>query len=742
MSEQCRRHPGLRLTAALVIFSMTTGGWAQEMSNQVKPAAPPQGGVAIQHFVFLIKENHSFDNYFGQFPGARGATKGKLADGQVVTLGPMPDMTSHGFGHTGENALTAMDNGKMDGFDLVDEGNENGDLLAYREFDSTGIPNYWYYAQHFTLADQMFSSLHGPSYPNHLYTVAATSNGVVDLPEDPLQPMHHSGSSGCDATPTTSVRTLDPQGNIDAAFPCFDFPTLADELETAGVSWKYYAPAEGQQGYVFSVLDSINHIRNSSLWTEHVVSDTQFEVDALAGNLPAVSWVVTGLADEHPPNATCYGENWSVQQINAVMQGADWASTAIILIWDDFGGLYDHYPPPQVDGFGLGPRVPMIVISPYSLPAHISHTQYEFSSILKTIEQRFSLPPLTQRDLDAKDIWDVFNFNQSPNPPQVLQPRNCPLASTNYVEFGSQGVGTSSPVQGIPLVNYSSTPITISSIVTSGDFSQTNRCPKVLKPGYMCRLSAVFKPSDLGARSGNVTITDSDPTSPQVISLNGIGSQVNLNLPYPGVDFKTVTFGSTKMVPVIMTNVSTTPVTISGVNFAGFAAQDFSQTNSCNGTIPAGGSCQWNISFKPTPQNFTFAGYEHANFVISDSAPGSPHNMRLTGIGTALALAPYYLINFGNQAVGTTSAPVSVTVKNTWTGAITVGSIITIGDYTIQANTCGTSIAAGVACKVSVTFTPQKIGVDNGVLDFNDNDTASPQQVVLEGTGTSASASR
>ncbi len=726
------------LVVAFVSLSAASGR-AQDESKFVTSEAPPPGAAAIQHFVFIIKENHSFDNYFGQFPGALGTTKGKLADGTVVTLQPMPDVSSHGLGHTTRNTLTGIDNGKMDGFDLLDEGNTNGDLLSYRQFSSTDIPNYWYYAQHFTLSDQMFTSYHGPSLPNHLYTVGATSNGVLDLPIDLLAPENNAPSSGCDATPSTTVRTLDADGNLDAAFPCFDFQTLADELQSAGISWKYYAPGKGEAGYVFSVLDAVNHIRNSDLWAEDVVPDAQFAEDALAGNLPAVSWVVTGKADEHPPNSTCVGENWSIQQINSVMQGPDWDSTAIILVWDDFGGFYDHYPPPQVDGFGFGPRVPMIVISPYSAAGKVIHTQFEFSSILKTIESRFGLSPLTQRDTAAKTVWGMFNFNQNPIPPQILTQRSCPFASTNFAQFGSQGVGTSSPVQKIPLANQGTVAIAISSIVASGDYSQTNNCPKSLRPGYNCSVNVVFTPTALGKRSGTVTVTDSFAGSPQVIELSGVGSQVNLNHVYPGIQFNTVTFGSKRTVPVVMTNVSSTPVTVSSVGFVGLAAQDFSETSNCNSTIPPGGNCQWNITYTPTPQSFEFNGYEFVNFVIKDSALGSPHDTRLTGIGTALAISPSSnVLNFGNQAVGTTSSPQSVTVKNTWNEAIAVGGVTTVGDYAIANNTCGSSIAPGSSCVLSVTFTPQTTGTDNGIMNLNDNDTASPQQFTLTGTGIDA----
>ncbi len=118
-------------------------------------------------------------------------------------------------------------------------------------------------------------------------------------------------------------------------------------------------------------------------------------VDALNGDLPSVSWIVTGEGkSEHPPASTCIGENWTVEQLNALMQGPLWSSTALFLTWDDFGGFYDHVPPPEVDRFGFGPRVPLLIISPYARHGHISHAVYEFSSLLKFVERRFGLAPL------------------------------------------------------------------------------------------------------------------------------------------------------------------------------------------------------------------------------------------------------------------------------------------------------------------------------------------------------------
>src|SRR5262249_43641944 len=369
----------------------------------------------IQHIVFIVKENRTFDNYFGKFPGAEGTTTGTIHTGQVIPLTQAPDRQPHDIGHSFQNAVTAINGGAMDSFDLIPTGS---DLSGYSQFDEEDIPNYFAYARYFTLADHMFSSLTGPSFPNHLYTVGAQSGGAINNPSS-------GGVWGCDSPPGATVQVMDDQGTITRVFPCFDFKTLADSLEEAGVSWRYHAPGQGQSGYIWSALDAIDHIRNTPLWQEHVVPPSQFIPDALSGNLPAVSWIVIGSGlSEHPPASVCAGENWTVDQLNAVMQGPDWGSTAVFLTWDDFGGFYDHVPPPSVDRFGFGPRVPLIIISPYAKPEHISHTVYEFSSLLKFAELRFRLAPLTERDALANNLLDSFNFRQDPLPPLILERRS------------------------------------------------------------------------------------------------------------------------------------------------------------------------------------------------------------------------------------------------------------------------------------------------------------------------------
>src|SRR5277367_86281 len=353
-----------------VLSMLCSGLLAVPMIAQNGPATgeTPLGGNPaarkIQHIVFIIKENRSFDHYFGSFPGAYGTKTGLTSIGTTIPVPHAPDQMPYDLGHGAGDAVIAMDGGLMDRFDVITGGNVNGQFLSFSQLYESDIPNYYNYAKNFVLADQAFSSMHGPSFPNHLYTVGAQSDGVINNPTNTTI----QSSWGCDAADTIQVQALDDVGNINIVPPCFDFQTLADSLQNKGLSWSYYAPSTGQIGYIWSTLDAINHIRNSPLWAAHVFPESQFAADIKAGNMPVFSWIVTGTESEHPPRSSCGGENWTVNQINAVMQSQYWDSTAIFVIWDDFGGFYDHYPPPQPppDIYGYGPRVPLLIISPYA----------------------------------------------------------------------------------------------------------------------------------------------------------------------------------------------------------------------------------------------------------------------------------------------------------------------------------------------------------------------------------------
>jgi phospholipase C len=708
---------------------LTAGqGFAQTGANH------PADISAIKHFVFIVKENRTFDHYFGTFPGAEGATSGQLSTGEIIPLSRAPDATPRDIGHGWVQSLLGTNFNRMDKFDLIELNKTqactlNGDYLCYSQLLEPDIPNYFAYARTFVLADHAFSSMQSDSFPNHLYTVAAQSGGAI------ANPGYAPGIWGCDTPPNITVLVQDAQGHLSNQYPCFDFPTLADSLESAGMSWKYYAPGYGKKGYVWSALDAINHIRNTPLWTSHVVDTEQFIVDALSGNLPAVSWVVPDNNDsEHPPKSSCAGENWTVNQVNAVMQGPDWDSTAIVITWDDFGGMYDHVAPPQVDQYGLGLRVPMMIISPFAKPGYISHTTYEFASFLKLVEERFGLLPLGDRDAAANDMLDSFDFSQQPLPPLVLSTRHCPVVSASQYNFPPQRVGTTSPPQIISLSNLGNTPLTMSSFKMAGDFSEAHSCPRSIPPAGFCRVNVSFSPKSTGLRTGTMTVTDSDPTSPQVVSLSGIGTSVTLS---PALlNFNTRLVGRTgASKTATLTNQGTTDVAISSI----LASGDYTQTNTCGSSLAAGASCTLTVQFIPTT-----TGTRFGTITINDSDGGTPHVLKLTAVGTYLAVSQTQL-NFGSLKMGATSAPLTVGLTNKGTGAVTISNILIqniqfhkVFDY-VQSNNCGGSLAPGTSCTFTVTFAPLATGSRPAILLIGNSEiTTSPQQVALSGVGLAA----
>ncbi len=415
---------GLAVVVALGCSGLAVNRAVSAMGHvqQGRPAGAvlAQARQKLRHVVFVLLENHSFDNIFGRFPGADGARQAKVAGGAPIPLPTAPAFSWHDMGHERGDTLAAIDGGKMDGFERVAQGDLNGDRQPYQQYTQATIPNFWRYAQHFTLADHAFAPVASGTFPNHLYSVAAQSGGVV------TNPQNWTHGWGCDSGTRAFTLRQESNGKIVGAGTCFSFPTLADTMQRAGVSWAYYAAQPPDTGYIWSTLDSFPSIRETKLWTTNVKNEQQFERDARAGRLPAFSWVTpTYRTSSHPPFPICDAESWFVRKMNALMQGPDWSSTAVVLVWDDFGGYYDHVAPPVVDRYGLGIRVPMLIISPYAKRGYISHTTYSFESVLKTFEEIEGLRPLTARDRNAHDLLDSFDFTQAPAPPLILSPRAC-----------------------------------------------------------------------------------------------------------------------------------------------------------------------------------------------------------------------------------------------------------------------------------------------------------------------------
>ena len=379
------------------------------------PPAPTR--FPIKHVVFLIKENRSFDNLFGRFPGANGATVG-MHHGAPRPLIRGIDRLQGDLPHCYSCAIAAWNEGAMDDFEQGLYGE-----WAYSRLGKEQLPNYWRWAKEYVLFDRFFASAHGPSFPNHLYTIAAQSGGAVD---NPLRNGVASYSWGCDLPEKAVVQVIDSEGDVEFVPPCFDFLTEGDLLRRAGIPWAYYAAEEDQRGHIWSAYSSIRRYReHPERWQRHMFPVDRVVQDIEAGRLPAVTWITPRFElSEHPEYSFCHGENWSTEVINAIMNSPMWEDTAIFLTWDDYGGFYDHVPPPQVDGFGFGIRVPMIVLSPYARRGAVSHELGEFSSVLRFIEDNWALGRLTHRDRRATPMLSAFDFSQPPRPPVPLPVRD------------------------------------------------------------------------------------------------------------------------------------------------------------------------------------------------------------------------------------------------------------------------------------------------------------------------------
>jgi phospholipase C len=420
-----RRLIAVLLVLGICLLGITSASLGPPLGRaQALPTAASCGGRTgcglIQHIVFIVKENRSFDSMFGRFPGARGTTTFVDSDGKSHPLAHQPRRLSTDIQHNFASALTAMDGGKMDGFAQIQGALQHGVDMADSQYDRTDIPKYWSYARRFTLADGFFSSILGNSFANHLFTVAAGGGDVISNPAGP--------NWGCDTTQQTTVERLDVTGTAHTVKPCFDFPTETDLLDAAGIPWRYYAPDQSQGGYIWSSLDAIRHVRFGPEWSTNVVNYGQFAGDAAAGQLPGVSWLVQPAPiSDHPPHNICWGENWTVAQINAVMSDpAEWAHTAIIVVWDDFGGFYDHVTPPKGPNphIQYGPRVPALIISPYARRGFIDHHFYTFSSLLKFVQHILNLPALPGMDPKPGNLTHAFDFKQAPAPPLTLTERS------------------------------------------------------------------------------------------------------------------------------------------------------------------------------------------------------------------------------------------------------------------------------------------------------------------------------
>ena len=429
--------------------------------TRIDPAA---GIFNIDHLIFVVQENRSFDHYFGTFPGADGLANDQ---GTIDVCVPDPharrcqrpyhDLNTYDQGgpHNVKASRITIDHGKMDGTIRALEAIGNAcrhnpdqipcqlatpgpdgqpDVMGYHT--DAEIPNYWAYAKTYTLQDRMFAPTDSWTLPSHLYLVSGWSASCKH-PKDPM-------------TCRSNLRWPgDRWKPADGAPRPYGWADITWLLSNSGVTWSYYV---GDGTCVVPPCGPTSHANTNPIMNPlpgfrtvaatdgfaNIRPHTDYFQAATDGTLPSVSWIMPTYDNaEHPPDSISDGQRWVTQVVNAAMQGPDWLNTAIFLTWDDWGGFYDHVKPIRVDENGYGLRVPGLLISPFARSGYIDHQTLSFDAFLKLIEDRFlggaRLDPSTDGWPDPRptvrenvarlgDLALEFDFSQPPIPPLILDP--------------------------------------------------------------------------------------------------------------------------------------------------------------------------------------------------------------------------------------------------------------------------------------------------------------------------------
>jgi phospholipase C len=439
----------LMICAASVLISLQgCGGSGSTPTTPTSPSQPsgtitgPASGK-FQHVVIIVQENRTPDNLF-QDPvliknGADIASSGLNSQEQTITLQPQSLVTDYDLSHEHSAFVEMYDGGKMDGADQIKITCENGAAncpppnAQYYYVNPSEVAPYFQMAETYTFGDRMFQTNQGPSFPAHQFILSGTSapsaTSNLFASENPVGLKNSGSDTGCTAPPQETVALIDPSGDESSSqYPCFDHPTLTDVLQEKGVGWHYYAEGiSSSETSIWTAPNAIKHLCGPTTqngastctgneWTQNVVLTPSNVLTDIANNqLAQVVWVTPDGADsDHPLGNTGGGPSWVASVVNAIGNSAYWSNTAIIITWDDWGGWYDHVAPKIVNSYEYGFRVPLIVISQYTKPAYISHTDHNFGSILKFVEEVFETTSVGYADVNSDDLSDCFNYNQTP----------------------------------------------------------------------------------------------------------------------------------------------------------------------------------------------------------------------------------------------------------------------------------------------------------------------------------------
>jgi phospholipase C len=388
--------------AALALCGVTAGGAGAASSGVHAPRTP------IKHFIVLMQENHSYDNYFGTYPRGDGLPANVCMPKNLARRGAgcvrpyeLRNKPVQDLGHNAAVFDAQFNGGRMNGFvSAFNTQGLNGELTM-GHYDGNDIPFYWNIADEFVLFDRFFTSAAGGSVWNHMFWVSGTP-----------------GNPKTDEIPNGGF------GNL---------PMIFDRLEQAGVSWKFYvqnydpritfrarvASDRGSQIVWVPPLDYSRYLDNPKLMS-HIADMEQYYRDLNRGTLPEVVYMAPSGSSEHPPGSIQAGERFVRTIMNALIASKYWDSSAFTWTYDDWGGWYDHVKPPKVDKWGYGFRAPALLVSPYARRGYIDHTTLDFTSYLKFIEQNWNLRPLGPRDAKANSIIGAFDFSQTPRSPAII----------------------------------------------------------------------------------------------------------------------------------------------------------------------------------------------------------------------------------------------------------------------------------------------------------------------------------
>jgi phospholipase C len=380
------------------------------LSAAAAPAAEPTTTTPIKHLVMLMQDNHSFDNYFGTYPGADGIPPGTCLPVRITTPtdecvkpfhlggGPVEDL-GHGVGVQKRQ----YNNGKMDGFVAAYRRLGQDGTSAAGYYDGRDLPYYWNVADEYVLFDRFFSSTTVGARESYLYWTA----GTAPASDRPL-----TSSAGYNRLPTIFDRLA--AKNVSAKFYVENF----DQRATGPQGAKYSRQSQS----IKVPLLSMQRFRDGGDLEGRVADLDEYYTDLRSGTLPAVSYIVTSGSSENPPASLKAGQALVRKLTTELARSSAWDTSAFMWTYDGWGGWYDHVPPPKVDARGYGFRVPALLVSPYARRGVVDHTVLDYTAMLKFIETNWQVAPLSTRDAASPGLASAFDFAAEPRPAQIVSP--------------------------------------------------------------------------------------------------------------------------------------------------------------------------------------------------------------------------------------------------------------------------------------------------------------------------------